>query len=149
LHVELRPIDAANRDACLALSVSEAQAGLIAANARSLAWADANPACVPLGVYADGTIVGFALFEPRGNEVFSIHRFMIDERYQRRGIGVRAMQVLMDRIAGLGGKTLYLSFRPENTTAKRFYELLGFEYHATEPDGELIYRWGKLRELPA
>ena len=100
---------------------------------------------MPLGIYADGEMVGFAMYEPRGNNVFSVHRFMIDNRHQRKGIGLRAMQLVMERISSLGGKTIYLSFRPENVAAKRLYEKLGLDFHEEEPDGELIYRFGSVR----
>jgi diamine N-acetyltransferase len=87
------------------------------------------------------------MFEPRGNDVFSVHRFMIEAGCQRQGIGLRAMQLLMEKIWTLGGKTIYLSFRPENIGAKKLYEKLGFQFHEVEPDGEIIYRFGDVREF--
>ena len=147
MNVSLRPIDDTNREACVALSVTEAQAKLIAPNSKSLAWADANPRCVPLGIYSDGEMVGFAMYELRGNEVCSLHRFMIDIRHQRKGTGLRATQLVLDKISSLGVKTIYLSFRPENVAAKGLYEKLGFDYQEEEPDGELIYRFGPARNI--
>jgi diamine N-acetyltransferase len=143
----LQPIDDTNRDVCVALSVTKAQTKLIAPNSKSLAGADANPRCVPLGIITDGEMVGFVMYEPRGNEVFSIHRFMIDRRHQRKGIGLQAMQLVMERISSLGGETIYLSFRPENVAAKQLYERLGFTFHEEEPDGELVYRFGSVRDF--
>lgn len=147
MDISLRPIDDTNRHECVALSVTEAQDKLIAPNSKSLAWADINTRCVPLAVYADGKMVGFAMYEPRGNDVFSVHRFMIDCRHQRNGIGLNAMQLVMGTISSLGGKTIYLSFRPDNIAAKRLYEKLGFDFHEEEPDGELVYRFGSVREI--
>ncbi len=147
LYVSLRQIDDTNRDACVALSVTGAQTKLIAPNSKSLAWADTNLRCMPLGIYADGEMVGFAMYEPRGNNVFSVHRFMIDNRHQHKGIGLQAMQLVMERISSLGGKTIYLSFRPENVAAKRLYEKLGFDFHKEEPDGELVYCFGSVRDF--
>ena len=147
MYVLLRPIDETNRDACVALSVTETQTKMIAPNSTSMAWADTNPLCVPLGIYFDGEMVGFAMYEPRGNNVFSVHRFMIDMRHHRKGIGLRAMQLVMERISTLGGKTIYLSFRPENVAAKRLFEKLGFDFHGEEPDGELVYRFGLARDF--
>ena len=145
--LSLRPIDGTNRNCCLALSVNESQSTLIAPNAKSLEWAVKNPHCVPLGIYADDEMTGFVMYEPRGNDVFSVHRFMIDRHHQRRGMGLLAMQLVMEKIASLGGKTIYLSFRPENTAAKNFYEKLGYEFHEEESDGELIYRFGPVAEI--
>lgn len=101
-NVTLRPIDAENRASCLALSVSEEQTGLIASNAKSLEWVDRNPKCVPVGIYVDDEMVGFAMYEPRGNDVFSVHRFMVDQRHQRKGIGLQAMWLVMEQIVSLG-----------------------------------------------
>ena len=92
-------------------------------------------------------MVGFAMFEPRGNDVYSVHRFMIDKRKQRTGIGIRAMRLLMDKISSLGGKTIYLSFPPDNVAAKRFYEQLGFDFHEQESNGELVYRCGPAHDI--
>jgi diamine N-acetyltransferase len=145
--VSLRPIDKTNEDVCAALRVTEDQTGLIAPNTKSLEWAKDNPNCVPLAVYADDVMIGFVMYEPRGNGVFSIHRCMIDAKYQRQGFGRRAMELTIEQIRELGGITIYLSFRPENNAARSLYEGLGFVQHAIEPDGETVYRLGPAREV--
>ena len=149
MDISLRPIDDTNRDACAALTVTEPQAKLIASNSRSLKWASASPQCVPLGIYADGMLVGFAMYEPRGNAVFSAHRFMIDATHQRNGVGRRAMQLLVGSIWQLGGNMVYLSFRPENRGARLFFEQMGFVFHENEPDGEVVYRLKRLEACGA
>lgn len=109
--ISLRPIDSANEAACAALRVSKAQEHLIASNAQSLLWAKKNDQCVPLGIYDGAVMVGFAMYESRGNRLFSLHQFMIDVHYQQRGFGRQAMKLLVEQIQQLGGKTIYLSFR--------------------------------------
>ena len=126
----------------MALRVSESQASMFAPNSKSLEWAKANPNCVPLAICANHELVGFAMYEPRGHDIFSVHRFMIDARYQRKGIGFQAMVMIIEKIRSLGGKTIYLSFRPGNFAAKCLYEKLGFVLHEEEADGELLYRLG-------
>ena len=116
---------------------------MIAPNDVYLAWAEANPRCVPLAGYAGEVVVGFVMYEPRGDGVFSIHRCMIDAQYQRRGFGRRAME----RIRQRGGTTIYLSFRTENHAARGLYEGLGFVRHEVEPDREIVYRLGPTREI--
>ena len=106
-------------------------------------WASARLQRVPLGIYAHGVLAGFATYEPRGNAVFSLHRFMIDAAHQRKGVGRRAMQMLVGSIWDLGGSTIYLSFRPGNHGAREFFERLGFVFHETEHDGEVVYRLGR------
>ena len=145
--VSLRAIDETNEGECLALRVAEEQAGLIAPNSKSLEWAKSNAACVPLAIYADDVMVGFVMYELRGDGVFSIHRCMIDAEYQRRGFGRRAMELTIEQIQHLAGITIYLSFRPENNAARKLYEGLDFVQHEIEPDGEIIYRHGPAREV--
>ena len=145
--VTLRPIGKSNEAACCALRVHDDQLNFIAPNTDSLAWARANPNCVPRAIYAGDSLVGFIMYEPRGNRVFSVHRCMIDAKYQRRGFGRRAFELVIEKIRKQGGITVYTSFRPENDAAKKLYESAGFVYHMTEPDGEIVYRLGPIREI--
>jgi diamine N-acetyltransferase len=90
--VTLRPVNSKNEQECISLAVSEDQSKFVAPNSKSIEWVRKNPRCVPLSVYADHKMVGFVMYEPRGNEVFSIHRIMIDAQHQGKGIGRRALQ---------------------------------------------------------
>ena len=92
-------------------------------------------------------MIGLAMYEPRGNEVFSVHRLMIDRSFQGKGAGHGAMQLVMEELFSLGAETIYLSFRPENEVAKRLFEKLGYVFHIEEPDGEIVYRYGPVRDL--
>jgi diamine N-acetyltransferase len=92
-------------------------------------------------------MVGFLMYEPRGNEVVSLHRFMIDAKFQGQGMGRQAMELALEEIFLEGMKTIYLSFRPENVAARNLYESLGFIYELTEPDGEIVYRFGPKRTI--
>lgn len=123
------------------------QSPLIAPNSNSLAWADLNPRCDPMGVYRDDQMIGFAMCEPRGNKVFSVHRLMIDQSFQRQGAGLLAMQLVMDKIFSPGAVTIYLGFRPENAAAKGLFEKLDYVFHIEEPDGEIVSRYGPERDI--
>jgi diamine N-acetyltransferase len=72
---------------------------------------------------------------------------MVDEQWQRRGIGRRAMELVIEEIRQLGGETIYSSTRPENDAAQYLLAKLGFEKHEVEPDGEVVYRHGPSREF--
>ncbi len=147
MAVTLESIDRHNWRRCIALQVREDQVNLIAPNVYSLVQAKACPECVPLAVYDDDTMIGFVMYEPRGNTIFSIHRCMIDAQHQQRGFGRRAMELTISRIRQRGGLAIYRSCRPENEVAKRLYESLGFVYEETEPDGEIVYRLGSPRQM--
>jgi len=145
--IYLRNIDETNQEACIALRVREDQTPLVASNSRSLDWARRNPAIVPQVIYEGETVVGFLMYEPRGNGVFSVHRLMIDAQWQRRGIGRRAMELVIEEIRRLGGATIYSSTRPENEAAQYLLAEFGFEKHEVESDGEVVYRHGPPREF--
>ena len=149
MNIRFEPVDQRNREACVALEVEAHQRRLIASNRRSLEQAGTSRAAVPLLVLRDDEPVGFLMYEPRGSAVVSLHRFMIDRRHQRQGIGLRAMQRLVERFRAEGFLTVYLSFRPENDAARSLYDRLGFVEHEIEPDGEVVYRLGPCREIVA
>lgn len=48
------------------------------------------------------------------------------EAARRRGIGTRAMQLLMERLRAAGAAGMHLQVSPRNRGAIRFYETLGF-----------------------
>jgi diamine N-acetyltransferase len=146
VNLTLCAIDESNREECLALDVAPHQREFVASNSRSLAWAEANAGCVPLGVFLEKSMVGFAMFEPRGATVFSLHRIMIDASHQGRGVGEATMRLVMDTMSDLGAETIYLSFRPGNLAAKALFVKLGFVFHIEEPDGEIVYRFGPPNE---
>ncbi len=145
--ISLQNIDDTNRPICLALGVGEDQTSLVASNSKSLEWARKNPANVPRAICEDETVVGFVMYEPRGDEVFSVHRLMVDRQWQGRGIGRRAMELVIEEIHRLGGITIYSSTRPENEIMRHLFVKLGFEQHEVEPDGEVVYRHGPPREF--
>ena len=145
--ISLRNIDEVNQKACVALRVHEDQVPLVASNGRSLEWARKNPAIIPLVIYDGDRIVGFLMYEARGNKVFSVHRLMVDAQWQRRGVGRRAMELVIEEIRHLGGLTIYSSTRPENKAAQNLLVELGFEKHEVEPDGEMVYRHGPKRDF--
>jgi diamine N-acetyltransferase len=147
MNIRFESVNQGNRDTCAALEVEAHQRPHIASNLRSLEQAAANRAAVPLLVLRDDQPVGFLMYEPRGTAVVSLHRFMIDRRYQRQGIGLSAMERLIERFQAEGFLTIYLSFRPENDAARSFYDRLGFLKHEIEPDGEVVYRRGLPREI--
>jgi len=146
-HVTLEPVNEQNREACLRLKVTPAQRRLIASNARSLEQASTNNNHLPMAIRCDGEVVGFLMYELRRNGVALLHRFMIDLRHQRQGIGQRAMDIFKARVADQGIETVFLSFRPDNLAARRLYARLGFVEQEIESDGEVLCRFGPAREI--
>jgi diamine N-acetyltransferase len=135
MDVELREITRETVRAICDLKVADGQREFVALNARSIAEAHFVPTHWMRAIYADDEPAGFVLT----NEYY-LWRFMVDEGYQRRGVGRRAMELVLERWRGLGAAEATLSVVPANLGAISFYEPLGFRLTGEEHDGELVMR---------
>ena len=120
-----------DKNEVLSLSVSEEQKRFIATNARSLEQAAETPFAEAFVIRADGAAVGFALlvFEDEYEDDLDrywLWRFMIDERYQRRGYGRAALCEIIRLFESRGAKNVRLSTKPDNTRALSLYRSAGF-----------------------
>ncbi len=100
----------------------------------------------PVAIYNDNEIVGFAMYGCFGKKKETwFDRILIDEKYQRQGIGRKAMRLLMFFVLDkYKVNTLYLSIVRENQVARKLYEELGFYYTLVDDlNGELIFKYSK------
>jgi len=128
--VELREITEHNLDECLALRVADHQNDFVASNAHSLAqaWVQYD-AAYPFAIYADDVMVGFIMmgfYKRKG--VYTLWRFMIDERFQGKGYGRAAL------LLGIGYfkekfnvNEIHTAFLLGNTIAEALYSCVGFQ----------------------
>lgn len=141
MNIELREITQETVRAVCSLEVADEQRGFVAPNALSIAEAHFAPAHWMRAIYADGEPAGFVLtHEEPAEGTYYLWRFMVDERYQRRGVGRRAMELLLERWRGLGAAAATLSVVPSNPGAIAFYESLGFRLTGEEHGGEVVMR---------
>jgi diamine N-acetyltransferase len=141
VDVELREITRDTVRAICDLKVAHEQRAFVAPNAVSIAEAHFVPEHWMRAVYADGEAAGFVLtYEKPDDGTYYLWRFMVDERFQGRGVGRRAMELLLDRWRGLGAAAAALSVVPSNPAAIAFYESLGFSLTGEEEHGELLMR---------
>lgn len=153
--MELRKVDESNLWKIVALSVAPEQTGFVATVMESILEAYAAQAsggvALPFGVYEEDTPVGFVMFgygksgdpdEPdvaQGN--YTIWRFLIDQRYQGRGLGRKALALALDYLrtnpAG-PAEAVWLSYEPENARAKALYHAFGFEENGEMCGGETV-----------
>ena len=144
MNIELRKIDEGNRQGCLALRVAEEQSPFIAPNSVSLKQAAEQPKIArPFAIYADSTLVGFTMFafdedyeDPRDR--YWLWRFMIDARFQRRGYGKAALQVIVAYFKQNGADHIKLSTKPGNTTALSLYRQCGFRENGEQNGEEIV-----------
>ena len=151
LHLE--KINGNNVWEILKLTVSESQKNFVASNDVSIIEAytaiTGNGHAFPFGIYDSDKPVGFLMIGfdvddywadapeiARNN--YNIWRLMIDKDFQNKGFGKEAVQLALDFIKTFPcGEAEYcwLSYEPENETARHLYHSFGFE-ETGEMDGE-------------
>ncbi len=142
MEVTLRPVTPENYDECKALSLEKGQAHMLPSILKSLADSIVHPELRPLAIYAGEKVVGFMMHGidwRDGNHWLQM--LMIDRRHQRKGYGRKALELLIEHLRREGvTDTLYLSFTPDNTAARRLYESLGFCKTGGRVNGEIVAR---------
>lgn len=135
--VTLHPVDDTNREAIVALAVAPGQERFVDGVADSLREAAATPRARPWfrAVYDAGTPVGFLMLadgaEP-GNGVipwpYYLWRMLIDGRYQGRGYGRAALDLVVAHLRERpGADTLVTSIVPGDGSPYGFYLRCGFQ----------------------
>ena len=104
-----------------------------------------------MGIYNDETPVGFMMLGYENIEdgkikgvsgfAYNLWRFMIDEKYQGKGYGKRAMELALDYIKTFPegpAEYAFLSYEPENTSAAQLYKSFGFTETGDIDENELV-----------
>jgi len=140
--IKLKPITDDNRKECIDLKPHKNQEKFVAPNINSLKKAEEEPTSKPYGIYYSELMVGFALFdeEPYPDDgYFWIVRFMIDERYQKKGYGRAALGeiIRMIRSKQSDGK-IRISHVPDNVVVNKLYKEFGFVETGEIINGEIV-----------
>jgi len=137
-EVTLREITAETVIPVIKLAVAESQKGFVAPNAVSLAQALFAPEAWYRAIHCGDEPCGFvmladySLVTPPRAEV-GLWRFMVDHRFQGRGIGRAALEQVIAHVRAKGlFTTLETSYVPGPGCPEPFYRGLGFE-----PNGEM------------
>lgn len=142
-EVTLREITKETLSDILRLKVAPHQEQFVASNAVSIAQAHFAPEVAWFrGVYAGEVPVGFLMLEDdAAQQTYFLWRFMIDQQYQRRGYGKKALELLFAYVKTRpGAHVIDTSCVPAAGGPGPFYEKLGFAYTGEEEDGELVMR---------
>ena len=154
--VSLRQITAETVRQVTNLSVGESQKHFVASNAVSLAQALFSPEAWYRAIYFGEDPVGFVMLEdeslrsplPEVPKV-GVWRFMIDVKFQGRGIGRFALLQVVEHVRRIGlFETLQLSYGPGPGCPEPFYLSLGF-HHTGKVDGNEVVLERRLRESAA
>lgn len=145
----------------LKLEVNEDQKDFVATNTESIIEAyttiSAGGHAFPFGIFDDDTPVGFLMVgfgvddewidAPKIiKSSYSLWRLMIDKNYQGKGYGKEAVRLALDFIKTYPcGKAdyCYLSYEPNNHTAKKLYASFGFT-ETGDMDGDELVAIAKL-----
>jgi diamine N-acetyltransferase len=149
MDVSLVEVTRENVDDVLALEVAPDQATYVATNAKSIAQAHFEPRAWYRAIAAGDDLVGFAMvYRDQEAQEFYLWRFMIDARFQGRGHGLRAMELLLDEARQDGADEVTLNVLPGEHSALEFYRGLGFEETGDVDHGQLRMRLS-LADRPA
>ena len=140
INVELREITKDNYIDCVCVHVREDQESYVYSNSFSLTQAHFEKEQYPYGIYCDEIMVGFLMFGwDTDLEHWSLVRFMVDARYQGRGIGQQALRIFLSRFrAKYGLVPLCLRVNRDNDAAIHLYKKLGFEQTGVIDDEEIL-----------
>jgi diamine N-acetyltransferase len=144
--VSLREITAETVREVTRLSVREDQKHFVASNAVSLAQALFAPEAWYRAVYFGEELAGFVMLHdeslrspPPEKPEIGVWRFMIDAKYQGRGIGRAALQRVIEHARAKGAfEKLELSYVPGPGCPEEFYRGLGFTPTGRVDEGEIV-----------
>jgi diamine N-acetyltransferase len=141
-EVSLREVTKETLRSVLLLKVSPAQEKFVASNAVSIAQAHFEEKAWFRAIYAGETPVGFLMLrdDPEARE-YILWRLMIDARYQGKGYGRAAIELLKEHVRTRpGAEVLYTGHEPGEGSPAGFYQRLGFVYTGELEEDELIMK---------
>ncbi len=128
--VELLKITQDNFDEAINLKVADNQLAFVSTVVHSLAqaWLYRETA-FPFAIYANNTLVGFVMLGYyKDREQYTLWKFLIDEKYQSKGYGKKALQLAINYLVKeFNAKEIYAGVSIGNDVAKHLYISFGFE----------------------
>ena len=140
--VSLRKVTGENLKSVLNLGVTEEQEKFVASNARSIAEAYFADYAWFRAIYAGEKPVGFLMISDMPEKAeYYLWRFMIDAKYQGKGYGRKALELLIDYVRKRpNAKAFYTSHRKGKGSAEGFYLKMGFKHTGDVEHGEYLMK---------
>ena len=135
-------MDKDNWEECCNLKLSTKQGGLVAPHMYTISESEIEPAFVPLAIYADDKVVGFAMYglDPDDGKYW-IYRLMIDVDHQGKGYGKAALMQLVRRLSELPDcDEVVAGYKPWHNVAGALFGELGFDRTGEMLSGEFVTR---------
>lgn len=110
-------------------------------NAISIAESKYYSELYPNAIYNDKVLIGFFMYKRTESQAdtATICRFMIDFKYQNRGLGKRAFQCILRGLKMQGVRKVILMIDKTNEIAKQLYLSLGFQFTGKIDKEEYYY----------
>lgn len=129
-EISVRELNSDNWYECCMLGVGKGQEDFVDSNAVSIAQSKYEDSLKTFGIYLGEKMVGFTMYNTVKEELdgYWIYRIMVDEKYQGKGIGRKAMEIVIERVKELAGcKRVVVGYSSKNKGAENLYMNLGFE----------------------
>lgn len=128
-----KEINNENISEVLNLKVNDLQKDYIESMEKSLDDAKNNAYDIkwtPVGIYYDNLLIGFAMYGLNSENYLWIDRFLIDYRYQNKGYGKKALNLLIKYLKEYYSSSKYicLSVNEKNEVAINLYKEFGFSF---------------------
>ncbi|MEL6134037.1 MAG: GNAT family N-acetyltransferase, partial [Bacteroidota bacterium] len=137
LFTRIIPLDRYNWELCLNIRLSPEQEAYIPPVLYSLAQAKFEK-LHPFGIEHGSEIVGLIMYGQFGG-ICWISRIMLDQDHQRKGIGSKALQQLLDQLQlKFTCKEIRTSYTRNNLGAARFFENMGFKEMENALEDEIV-----------
>lgn len=146
IAVTLREINAKTVRSITNLKVREDQECFVASNAVSLAEALFWEEAWFRAIYNGESPVGFVMLYdetlrkvPPANPKVYLGRFMVDSRFQGKGIGKAALELVIDHVRAKGVfSSISTSYVPKPNSPEGFYLSQGFEHTGRIFESEIV-----------
>ena len=139
--IELRTINEENYEQCFHLKASVENESFVDSVTYSLAEAwvfykDTRP----FAIYDDDKVIGFVSMYV-GEENYQIINFLIDDAFQKKGLGTKAAKTCIQFLKHeYGAKIVSVPVELKNMVAQRFWGKLGFVFSDNVEDGYIFMR---------
>ncbi len=113
----------------------------LCSNAVSIAESKYDPNLYPNAIYNDKTLIGFFMYirtEDKADTA-TICRFMIDHRFQNKGLGKKAFRYILKGLKIQGVRKVILMIDEANEIAKELYLSFGFQFTGKIDKDEYYY----------
>jgi diamine N-acetyltransferase len=143
--IQLGQVNKENWVKCTQLSLKSEQESFLASNLATIAESKFEPHYQLRAIFSGEEIVGMAAFCPEIDidepDLYWIFRFMIDKSFQGKGLGHKALKLIIEEIKTLKAKKILTMCKPCNKVALSLYLKVGFLIKGYLDDGDHLLEY--------